>query len=1390
MITPEAATDQSTQRGARRRERGVALMLVLAALALLSFLVVLVLTVARNEDRESKSSADIMDVRTLSDLPVQIAISQIRRATGDLKTDLTWTSQPGMIRRFASGDPDGAGRAALFDVFKLYSSDKMVELGTEFNAAADKGKIASWTASPALFTDLNEPVPLRSILKSGGGSSNPTGTKPTLVYPILDPGALKVVDGFEVADGSAPGASEVQPLPMPVMWLYVLKDGRVIAPTGGDANQATLPTNDTSGQNPVVGRIAFWTDDESCKINVNTAGEPVPWDEPRANSKLDRSYAAYQPAQNEFNRQWGHPAFTAVSPVFQSFGRDGSAGGAGSSIFTPAADPAGITSSSSYAQNSDNDATKFRDYVEANLRPLPRSIDSVSLTNRDRGSREGTQPPVEKVNLKGERLFSTIDELLFDTSRKAMKVESGGLSSSQTFAEADMRKARFFLTTLNSAPETNPFNRPKISLWPVQEKTEYRSKVDRHLALAASLSGKEFFWQRKGVWQSEGDPGSSQSTSQDGLITRNAELIGCLQTLASMTMPGYGGSLEAKYAGGNGAPSNTDQIITSMFDMLRWSVNTVNAEEKAAEKTFSYLPPGGKMRGVTKPVGEYSAVPAMLASGSTQLRGFGRFPTVTEVAFVLVATEAQKKGTPEAYIDEDQDGFADKTTKMRLFVILEPFCPVPGVPAMTPAVRYRISGLDKMKIENSPLFATDFVATNHSLSAGKDDKRILEGSTNFVGLAGQFLDEDGNPKTLGDAQQGTDSAKVFPFASAEITLGEGKEQSETLTLSGEPLTLEILPAFGDTKGDPVQTMRIPLPSSVQIPVPWLSTTNTDDAGQRVVKRFSITEARSELRQKLIEKGDVVRSVEADPSLAWKGDLRLLALMGARGMPPVTFKDDPDAEKDEWRCFFPSIAELNERFGSTNPNDRAMHSLRSGAYVNEQFGKADPNEQMQVTFDTGERLLPGFQYAPNFVPAAVSLPRGFNPQNNPDQTFVGAINAYGRLGDWSNGPGLVEDGPSVVPPQISNTVTESSAGQPGTGSYFARGGDVYADEQGVNTAPLRQISSAVAFGSLPSCVFPRGVGEEDEAKEPRAWQTLLFCPNPLSRQLEAGNALDAKEHFGFISPPDHMWLEFFWMPVTEPRPLSVGYSTSGKVNLNCQIMPFTYIKRSTALHAVMRGVRITAIPSSAASMTAGDDFYKNPQSISSKAFRYQVNATATVKGFEEERFNKGDVFRSASEICEMFLVPKRIGESDTTGSSTSSSNHDYGSAKPTIGLAYNKMIEWWNGDKSNVADAFEATGDNTRESPYAQLYPRLCTRSNVFRVHYRVQLIKKSRSTASDVVDLSNDIISADHRGSAVIERYIDPNDKEIPDMATKADTTTALDDFCRYRIVSRQPFTP
>ncbi len=50
---------------------------------------------------------------------------------------------------------------------------------------------------------------------------------------------------------------------LPVSWIYVRKDGKQ------DPAAATAPVY--SASNPVVGRYAFWTDDESSRLNINTA---------------------------------------------------------------------------------------------------------------------------------------------------------------------------------------------------------------------------------------------------------------------------------------------------------------------------------------------------------------------------------------------------------------------------------------------------------------------------------------------------------------------------------------------------------------------------------------------------------------------------------------------------------------------------------------------------------------------------------------------------------------------------------------------------------------------------------------------------------------------------------------------------------------------------------------------------------------------------------------------------------------------------------------------------------------------------------------------------------------------------------------------------------------
>ena len=143
---------------------------------------------------------------------------------------------------------------------------------------------------------------------------------------------------------------------------------------------------------------------------------------------------------------------------------------------------------------------------------------------------------------------------------------------------------------------------------------------------------------------------------------------------------------------------------------------------------------------------------------------------------------------------------------------------------------------------------------------------------------------------------------------------------------------------------------------------------------------------------------------------------------------------------------------------------------------------------------------------------------------------------------------------------------------------------------------------------------------------------------------------------------------------------------------------------------------------------------------------------------DQRFASGEIFRSATEICELHLV--RTGEN----------------------LAdYQSGAVW--------RDAL-ITGDNTRERPYTNLYARLTTRSNTFTVHLRVQALRHGGTQPGDWTvwreERSQPV--GEYRGSALVERYIDPADPNLPDFATAPD---AVADFaCRIRTLATRKFVP
>jgi hypothetical protein len=102
-----------------------------------------------------------------------------------------------------------------------------------------------------------------------------------------------------------------------------------------------------------------------------------------------------------------------------------------------------------------------------------------------------------------------------------------------------------------------------------------------------------------------------------------------------------------------------------------------------------------------------------------------------------------------------------------------------------------------------------------------------------------------------------------------------------------------------------------------------------------------------------------------------------------------------------------------------------------------------------------------------------------------------------------------------------------------------------------------------------------------------------------------------------------------------------------------------------------------------------------------------------------------------------------------------------------------------------------TGDNTKERPYATIYPHLTTRSNTFELHVVAESIEKNPDTPSDVFDPALDRVAGRVQKRVVIEWRIDPNNPEIPDFAEEVASgmvnDISLDDFGSTAVIANEP---
>ncbi len=352
---------------------------------------------------------------------------------------------------------------------------------------------------------------------------------------------------------------------------------------------------------------------------------------------------------------------------------------------------------------------------------------------------------------------------------------------------------------------------------------------------------------------------------------------------------------------------------------------------------------------------------------------------------------------------------------------------------------------------------------------------------------------------------------------------------------------------------------------------------------------------------------------------------------------------------------------------------------------------------------------------------------------PSRAAQRVTRADGGPGDWDTGIGDQKDGAYINKPDEGDSAFDS---QRGYLPYLFGFGQGFTSANNTFFSPNRMIPSPMMIGSIPTGV-----------QSFKPWQTLLFHARP-----------EDPAHPGKVSPPDHLIADLFWMPVVEPYAISTPFATAGKINLNYKIEPFRYIRRDTGIRAVMKSTKFLALAASDATMYKPIDPGNGRQRIPNR--RQSIDLDATLEEFEA-KFANNDVFRSASQICEINLIPPR--ERSAT------------------------MANFWK--------KFPLTGDNVREKPYVDLYSRLTTRSNAFMVHIRVQSLQKARGTPPDQWVKGRDQVLSEYRGSSLIERYIDPNDPRLPDFAKLAVTSPEapelnIDKYYRMRVVSTKRFSP
>lgn len=1158
--------------------RGVAILTVLAVIVLASGIAISMMDMGRSSMITARGQVEIADANRYADTAIQMVLAQLRTATTkDLNSGIPapWASQPGGVTvHHYDGSVEG--------IYKLYSAAKATAASSE-ELEADLP--IRWDRLPGQFVDLNAP------LNDGGGSA---------VFPIADP-RLAGKDGAEGFDVDLVGAPRgtTRPgensreggslLPMPVRWIYLLRDGTPGVLSDSGRFTSLSGKSQPASDNPIVARIAWWADDETSKINVNTAGEAAPWDTPRLTTRQDEALALYQPTHGEYQRYPGHPAGVSLSSV--------------------------LFPNQRWVQPGDGDLPLSWKALTPEIAEGLWEMAVGTATGNVVSSMGGTRTPPDLDQSKGDQAdpnwhrYASASELVYGSDRKMRAV-----FRSHPEAVTRLERADFLLTTESHAPETTLYGTPRMSLWPVHQTVvpgeplssavERASAQDALLALCTSANGRRYYFQRAVA----NDGWADFNTTGLGA---NVNLFNWMAGMMERPVPGFAmenlpKTFAEKYdAGPNGDAQN---ILALMFDYIR----TTNLADGSIpeENQFSTICPGNETMGYGQisPLTTTQGGTAANRWKDTQLqrpRGLGRLQTINGA--VMLFTCRAMCGKDGKMLGDAKAGEEAKLHPgdrlLEAAILFEGFVPGQGWAESRPYCTLLTAGInpDNVLDFSKPLIGTMRV-----------NDQILEPMSlgSFELLSRAVKDRKGVPAgwTASGGESGALSGNSVVFK--KFTVRESEETDEFLTFTGtigtgastgikvgvfdDPnVVLDSQGKIDRSLGDLVQIVHLRFPEipkrSLKLPDP-----------PRDGRAFSLDERMRNsfvnASEPLFSEQDVVQAI-----VSVDGDPRLIA--GQRVVGPEYYVAHPDyAQKP-----------LAHRFQG-EPVSTTPKAVTTGFFRDLPVNAATAPDFSIRPWDNRTVAIPGTaswgndRKAMSDIFAANRLDGGKRGMVTPAET-----------GDFDTGSGRAPDGAYV------------NRADDGEVAAFSAGKVPYFDPPPADPSKLPSVSASAAspnrlvpgagmFGSLPTGV---------KARVP--WQTLLF--HPWGREEPSETAWNKKtDHYGWSWPRDHLLLDLFWMPVIEPYGISTPMDTAGKINLNHHLLPFRHIHRTTALHALLKSERLIAVPDEDALEV------KQSQGFSSAVCRYPIDATRTLKMWDRTQEMNGRPFLTSSEVCTLPLVP--------------------------------------------------------------------------------------------------------------------------------------------------------